>query len=157
MKIDFDKIHIIKELGYGMYGTTYLAKYYNKLYALKIQHILEKDIVKDYKNEIWREMSLYNYINKLNKDDQLFFTKLYGYSICKCDHKQKRYGLSNTNPNYKKIMKLDKSPWCIKYLTEYKGEYTLNLFLQKKKINSKETRLMAYSFALQIAKIMFLV
>ena len=157
MKIDFDKIHIIKELGYGMYGTTYLAKYYNKLYALKIQHILEKDIVKDYKNEIWREMSLYNYINKLNKDDQLFFTKLYGYSICKCDHKQKRYGLSNTNPNYKKIMKLDKSPWCIKYLTEYKGEYTLNLFLQKKKINSKETRLMAYSFALQIAKIMLTV
>ena len=150
MKIDFDKVHIIKELGYGLYGTTYLAKYYNKLYALKIQHILEKDSNKDYNNEIWREMSLYNYINKLNKEEQLFFTKLYDYSICKCEHKQKRDGLTKSHPNYKKIIKLDKSPWCIKYLTEYKGKYTLNLFLQKKKISSK----LAYSFALQIAKIM---
>jgi len=150
MKIDFDKVYLIKELGYGMYGTTYLVKYYNKLYALKIQHILEKDINKDYNNEIWRELALYNYINKLDKSNQPFFTKLYDYSICKCDHKQNRDGLSNSNPNYKKIIKLDKSPWCIKYLTEYKGEYTLSLFLQKKKINSK----LVYSFALQIAKIM---
>ena len=79
--VDFNKVHIIKELGYGLYGTTYLAKYNNKLYALKIQHILEKNIIKDYNNEIWREMSLYNYIKKLNKEEQLFFTKLYNYSI----------------------------------------------------------------------------
>jgi serine/threonine protein kinase len=150
--IEFTKVHIIKELGYGLYGTTYLAKYNNKLYALKIQHILEKDSNKDYNNEIWREMSLYNYIKKINKEEQLFFTKLYNYSICKCDHKQKRDGLTKSHPNYKKIMELDKSPWCIKYLTEYKGKSTLYLFLQKKKISSK----LAYSFALQIAKIMLI-
>ena len=150
MKVDFDKVHIIKELGYGLYGTTYLVKYYNKLYALKIQHILKKNIVKDYNNEIWREMSLYNYINKLNKMNQSFFTKLYDYSICKCTHKQKRDFLTKTHPMYKKVMELDKSQWCIKYLTEYKGKYTLHLFLQKIKISSA----LAYSFTLQIAKIM---
>lgn len=118
MKVDFDKIHTIKELGAGLYGTTYLAKYNNKEYALKLQHILEKNIKKDYKNEIWREMSLYNYINNLNKEDQSFFTKLYDYSIEKCSHKQKRENLTKSHPMYKKIIELDNSPWCIKYLTE---------------------------------------
>ena len=151
MKIDFEKVHIIKELGHGLYGTTYLVKYNMKLdkeYALKIQHVLEKDIKKNYNNEIWRELSLYKYIDKLTKEEQLFFTK-YDYSICKCEHKQKRYDIKS-HPNYKKIIKLDKSPWCIKYLIEYKGMSTLTSFLQKKKISSK----LAYSFALQIAKIM---
>ena len=153
MKINFDKVHIIKELGYGLYGTTYLAKYYNKLYAVKIQHILEKDIDKNYNNMIWREISLYNYINKLNKDEQLFFTKLYDYSIYNdCTHKLKRDGLTKSHPNYKKIMKLAQSQHCIKYFTEYKGKYTLDSFLEKNKISSK----LAYSFALQIAKIMLI-
>ena len=68
MKIDFEKVHIIKELGHGLYGTTYLAKYNMKQdeeYALKIQHVLEKDIKNNYNNEIWRELSLYKYINTL--------------------------------------------------------------------------------------------
>ena len=151
MKVDFNNIHTIKKLGAGLYGTTYLVKYNNKEYALKIQHILEKDIKKTYKNEIWREMSLYNYINNLNKEDQSFFTKLYDYSIEKCSHKQKREHFTKSHPMYKKIIELDKSPWCIKYLTEYKGKYTLNKFLERN-INSK----LAYSFALQIAKIMLI-
>ena len=41
--VNFDNIIIKKKLGAGMLGTTYLAEYKNKQYALKIQHILEKD------------------------------------------------------------------------------------------------------------------
>ena len=52
--IHLDKVKIIKKIGYGMFGTTYLANNNGKQYAVKIQHILEKDKKKDYKNEIWR-------------------------------------------------------------------------------------------------------
>jgi serine/threonine protein kinase len=87
--IHLDKVKIIKKIGYGMYGTTYLANYNGKLYAVKIQHILEKDKKKDYKNEIWREFDLYKYIDTLNKEDQVFFTKLYDYKIYdNCTHIQ---------------------------------------------------------------------
>ena len=65
-------------------------------YALKIQHVLEKDIKKNYNNEIWCELSLYKYIDTLTKEEQLFFTK-YDCSICKCEHehKQKRYDIKS--------------------------------------------------------------
>jgi hypothetical protein len=33
--VDFDKVKIKKKLGAGMLGTTYLAEYKNKEYALK--------------------------------------------------------------------------------------------------------------------------
>jgi serine/threonine protein kinase len=50
MNIDFNDIKIIKKLGSGVYGTTYLILYNNTKYALKIQHILPKDKNKNYRN-----------------------------------------------------------------------------------------------------------
>jgi serine/threonine protein kinase len=50
-------------------------------------------------------------------------------------------------------MKLNKSPWCLKYLTEYKGNTTLNDFLESGKIISSKIFL---SFCLQLAKIVLL-
>ena len=89
--VDFNNIKVIKKLGIGAYGTTYLCNYKRKQYALKVQHILETDKIKDYKNELWREIDLYEYINTLPKKDQRFFTKLYGYVIYNgCTHKQIR-------------------------------------------------------------------
>ena len=73
--INFDDVKIKNKLGSGLFGTTYLAVLNNKEYALKIQHIFEKDKNKDLKNELWRELDLYNFINTLNKKDQLFFNK----------------------------------------------------------------------------------
>ena len=49
-------------------------------------------------------------------------------------------------------MKLNKSPWCLKYLTEFKGYTTLNDFLESGKMTEK----MSLSFCLQIAKIVTL-
>lgn len=65
--IDFDDVKILKKLGAGVFGTTYLAKYENEQYALKIQHILKKDIKKSFKSALWREIDLFKYIDKLKK------------------------------------------------------------------------------------------
>ena len=146
--IDFNKVKIGKKLGAGMFGTTYLAMYKDKQYALKIQHILKKETKKSFKNEMWRELDLYEYIKKLNKQDQIFFTNLYAYEIYdNCDHVQKRKR-KNTKilENFKE---LDESSWCTKYLLEYKGSVTLDTFLQKNKLNQYHI----YSLCLQICKI----
>lgn len=154
-KINFEKVKIIKTLGAGMYGTTYLVNYKDKKYAMKIQHILEKDIKKDYKNEIWRELDLYNYINKLNKEDQRFFTKLYDFEIIdNCNHNQERpFNIDSIQDNnfIKKLQTLDKSKVCVKYLLDYKGNINLDNFLTKHKITEKQI----LSLCLQICKIIY--
>lgn len=43
LMIYFNKVKTIKKLGSGMFGTTYLVKYQNKKYALKIQKILPEN------------------------------------------------------------------------------------------------------------------
>jgi serine/threonine protein kinase len=152
--INFDDIKIIKTLGSGMLGTTYLVKYINKEYALKIQHILEDDKNKDFKNEMWRELDVYEYINNLDNEDKLFFTKLHGYKIYnKCTHIQKRpFELKGNNEFVNKLKKLDESDWCVKYLLDYKGKMTLHKFLSTKKQTIKQL----YSLMLQICKIIYI-
>jgi len=60
--INIDNIKIKKKLGSGVDGTTYLAKYKNKEYTLKIQKILETDKYKNFNSRIWREIDLYKFI-----------------------------------------------------------------------------------------------
>jgi serine/threonine protein kinase len=63
-----NSMNIIKTLGTGMFGTTYLVKDNdNNNYALKIQHILPSDRFESYKRALWRELDLYNYINNLER------------------------------------------------------------------------------------------
>ena len=119
---------IIRKLGAGMFGTTYLCEYRNKLYALKIEHILETDKKKNFNSQMWREINLYEFIDTLSKSDQVFFTKLYRYEIYdNCEHEQKRPMEAS-----KEMKKLDKSNWGIKCLLEYKGNTTLSKYLIKK-------------------------
>ena len=79
--INFNNIKIVKKIGAGTFATIYLAKYNNNNYALKIQNILTSEKNKSYKNSLWRELDLYDYINNLQLQKQKFFTKLYGYEI----------------------------------------------------------------------------
>jgi len=154
--IIFNDINIIKTLGAGMLGTTYLAKYNNNIYALKIQHILPNDKNKSYKNALWRELDLYDYINTLKPQQQIFFTKLYGYEITNnCKHKQIRpYKIDFTKKDKFAVeqLKLDKSDWCVKLLTEYKGKKTLQQYLFKNTLTIDQT----YSIILQICNIMII-
>lgn len=152
--VNFDNIIIKKKLGAGMLGTTYLAEYKNKQYALKIQHILEKDKIKDYKNEMWRELDLYKFINKLDKEDRTFFTKLHDYKIYNnCNHIQKRpFDVNNNLEFANKLKELDESDWCLKYLLDYKGNNTLHTYLIKKKLTEKQI----LSILVQVSKIILI-
>ena len=85
------KIKVIKKLGAGMLGTVYLIEYENKIYAMKIQKILEEEKTKNIKFPIWREALFYNDVNKMPPESQKFFCKLYGYKIIEnCKHDQIR-------------------------------------------------------------------
>ena len=147
--MNFDDITIISTLGVGFHGTTYLVKYNNMNYALKIQHILPNDKNKSYKKGLWRELDLYDYINTLHPLQQKFFTKLYGYEIIDdCNHKQKRtFEITDTE-----LLNLDKSKWCVKLLTEYKGKKTLEQYLFNNTLTTNQT----YSIILQICNIMLI-
>lgn len=112
--INFNNIKIIKKINAGMLGTTYLCEYKKKYYALKIQHILEKDQIEDYNNEMWREIDLYKFIDKMPNKDKIFFTKLYGYKIYNnCTHKQIRpykIDLNDTKSKFaQRLKQLDES------------------------------------------------
>jgi serine/threonine protein kinase len=154
--INFDDLQIIKKLGSGSFGSSYLVKTIknnNKEYVLKIQKILYsdkklKDNIRDYKEQIWREIDLHEFINTIDKKDQVFFTKLFEYKIDdNCD--------IQTSELYKDIpyfKKLYESKWCIKFLLEYKDGITLKDFLLKNTLNEKQI----YSILLQLCKIILI-
>lgn len=155
--VNIDNVKITKKLGAGMLGTAYLGEYAGKQYVIKIQHILEKEKIKDYKNELWRELDLYKYITKLDKEDKTFFTNLYDYKIYdKCTHIQERpfkIDLNDKKNEFaQRLKKLDESEWCVKYLLDYKGKTTLHTFLQKSKLTHKQI----YSLMIQVCKIILI-
>jgi serine/threonine protein kinase len=79
----FDKMIIIRELGKGNFGKTYLIEINNKQYALKKQNITEKDYLSNSSDMtifLNNELDFYNWINKLNDDDKQFFMEMYEYN-----------------------------------------------------------------------------
>jgi serine/threonine protein kinase len=151
----FDDLQIIKELGSGGCGSSYLVKKSNKEYVLKIQKILYsdkkfKDNIRDYKEMFWREVDLYEFITKIkDNNDKSFFSELYNYEIVNnCDYDYK----PPFSTNSKFFQKLQKSKWCIKYLLEYKEGITLHDFLLKNTLTEKQI----YSILLQLCKIILI-
>jgi len=147
--MDINKFEIIKELGHGMIGTVYLAKYKKKNYALKIEHILEKDIKKSSSSPVWREIFFSTkFANKYPEQ----FIKLYKYDIIdNCEHKQKY----NININLldksvgKRIYNISKSNYCIrKVYSLIEGNF--------KDIIDLLTKKQLYSFILQYSHIILL-
>ena len=77
-------ITIIKELGKGMHGTVYLVKdIYNNEYAMKVEQILEKDMIETSKSYLWREI---DFANTLSNKYPNQFMKIYKYENKKCDY-----------------------------------------------------------------------
>ena len=155
--INFDDLQIIKKLGSGTFGTSYLVKTIkdNKKYVLKTQKIFYsdkklKEKVRDYKEQIWREIDLHEFINKIkDTNDQSFFTKLYDYKIFNnCDNTQ----INELFTHIPYFKKLNESKWCIKYLLEYKEGITLKDFLLKNTLSEKQI----YSILLQLCKIILI-
>ena len=139
-------MEIIKELGHGMFGTTYKIKENGKYYALKIEHILESDLVENIRSPQWREIKFAKHMNKLYKDQ---FMKLYSYEIIEnCDHKQKyTIDMKHIDKYFKnKFDKLANSKYCIQKKYEL-IDGTIKDIISK--LNEKEK----YSILAQLAGI----
>lgn len=125
----------MKELGYGMNGTTYLVG----KYAKKIQHILPKERNKDFKYNMWREIDFFKAVDKLKPADKKYFITLHSYEIYDdCDHKQK-HDYKILDPKFKKIFdQKDASPWCLSMTMKYIQGDTLHNILSKTKVSEKQ-------------------
>ena len=84
--MDINELKLGKKLGSGMFGTTYLAEYKNKSYAVKIEKIAEKNINYDLKVQDWREIEFSESFAN-NYPEQFIY--LYAYDIINdCKHIQ---------------------------------------------------------------------
>ena len=110
-----DNIKIIKVLGKGLYGTTYMVLFNGKKYALKRQKILKSYITKTSKYPMWREFDFFNWISKLDKSDQKFFMVLYDYKFySNCNF------INQDSTTNKLILKLNNSKHCLDMLLDLK-------------------------------------
>lgn len=104
---------IKKEIAYGMMGTVYDVTKNGEHFALKIEHILEKEKTPNKQYAIWSE--IYFSLNFANKyPDQ--FIKLYYYAIInKCEHTQKYFTEPTKFPIERQIIyhNLANSPFCM--------------------------------------------
>lgn len=83
---NIDSYKIIKELGYGYVGTVYLVEKNKKKYGMKIEHVLESNVInKD--SKIFRENRFYE--NFANKYPEYFVTMKEFDIIDNCKHIQK--------------------------------------------------------------------
>jgi hypothetical protein len=140
-----DNIQIIKTLGKGLYGTTYVVKYQDKLYALKRQKILRSYIEGGTKYPMWREFKFFSWINKLDKNDQNFFMKLISYKFySNCDFSNQ----TESNPS-KLIQKLNKSKHCLDMMFDLKDGVLYNII---DKLNFKQY----FSMCIQILYAIYL-
>lgn len=146
--IDIDKMKLIKIIGRGMYGTVYLSKYKQKLFAYKIEHILEKDI-HNKKSNIWKEI---NFSIKFANNYKDQFMTLYNYDILNnCDHKQDHiWDISFFNNKLQKeFTDLSNSNYCIRKI------YSLVDNTLGEIINTL-TKEQIYSFIIQFSYIIYL-
>jgi len=109
-----DKLIIIKELGHGVFGTTFLVQNEkgNK-YALKREKILKGEMIKTTKSRVWREIKFAKSFN----DIPFHFMKLYSYRFvkdCSFVNKVTKDELRDMDKAGRKFLKkLAKSSWCI--------------------------------------------
>jgi serine/threonine protein kinase len=135
---------IIKELGYGMIGTIYLVKKDGKKYVMKIEKIDKKDIRKNLKSYVWREIDFAEKVANLYPDQ---FMQLIEYDIIpKCKHDQKYSTLfedfgtvgSKIERNLKRVAK---SEYCIRKIYSYVDSVFYNISLTQEAFYSLITQL----------------
>ena len=135
----------MKLLGTGFSGSTYLVKKNGKEYALKIQHIFEKDLLNK-KSQIWDEIKFYKYVS----DYYPLFKKFYSYKIITdCDFKKNNKSMELVVSNESEYKKLQESKFCIEYLTSYENN-TLDNILDKLTIKQIYSLILQLLFGIKI-------
>ena len=113
-----ENIEIIKELGKGMHGTVYLVKdISNNKYAMKVEQIFEKDLIKTTKSPVWREIE---FANTMSEKYPQQFMKIYKYENKKCDyvHELSEDKWKSLTPKVEEYYReLFSSPYCSIKLT----------------------------------------
>jgi serine/threonine protein kinase len=144
-----DDVKIGRVLGTGAYGKVYLCTYKGKKYAMKIQNLtgMMNEETK-YTIDVWAEIELYKYINKMSPSDQVFFNRMYEYKVY---NEMVKIGtnIGDSKRKWEKNIKnINNTGWRIKYLLEYKGTMTFSNFLYKYKSSFKASQI--YSLCLQV-------
>jgi len=144
-----DNYKIIKKLGYGMIGTVYLVKKDNVKYALKIEHILEKDVKKNLRASIWREIDFCMRFG--NKHPEQFIELIEYDVIDECDHTQKyAFDLKNFPPKMiKEITALNESNYCVRRIYTL-VDTSLNKIYYKLKINNFYSMMVQLSYTIYL-------
>ena len=126
VKDTIGKYKVIKKLGAGVYGTTYLIDKDGEKYALKIQRIDKSEIKENLKSKLWREIEFGKFTNK-HPDS---FCKLYAYEIDdNCDHVQEEPTVELDKDLLDDWHKTQKSKYCLKLMYEYiKGKPLADIF-----------------------------
>ena len=147
MSININDIIIGKKIGEGFIGTIYLATHKNKKYALKIEHILEKNIKKSLKSQVWRENEFANTLGKKYPDQ---FMILYDYKITdSCKHIQKIPNANLSKKVKQHLQELAESEYCIMRLYSY-VDTTLENIITKLSLKQR------FSMIIQVSYIVYL-
>lgn len=135
------KYNIIKELGSGLSGTTFLVERNKIKYIIKIIELNSSKIKKDFSQKIAKEIFFYEKFNKFKKEDKDIFSNVIEWEIS-----------SNCFELLKFINKSKKSKNCIKILYNFNSETTLFNFLNQ---NNKISIDLKISFIIQILRFIF--
>ena len=111
--------NILKTLGKGYSGISYLAEKDGKKYVIKRQKLLQNEVKPNTKYQFWREIDFNKFVNKLSKNQQQHFMKMFDHKIDKCDYKHEpKY----VPPDVKKeLEKRNRTKICLDTVLEYKG------------------------------------
>lgn len=160
----FGKLQIVKALGSGVFGTSYLVKHKTtkKKYVLKVQKVLPADRPRragragksgrasNGHGALKRELDAYDAVELMPRNVRIFFNRLYKFKICKSKFTRTYIVDKKRKDKFARHMHaLDKSKYCVKYVLAYEGDINLLNFL----IGRDLPPYLVVSLALQICKI----
>lgn len=123
-----DSIKVIKKLGNGVMGTTYLIAIGAKKYICKIEKIWEADTLFRIDAPLWREILFADFCKKFPNH----FMKLKSYEIIdECKHKQSLPGWKMDTYSTENWKLRNKSPYCSKLIYEPVLDGTLRTVLDR--------------------------
>lgn len=134
---NYDKIKVLG-IGYNGVATLVKNKKDKKLYVLKQQKILKKNIITkndnlelNKKSDLYSELKFFELINSLKKSEQKFFVrlinnKIFDSEVCNYDNlsiSKRTFGNNKRDLQAKKYFEtLDSSKYCYFTIMEYAGQ-----------------------------------
>jgi hypothetical protein len=146
-----EDVLIVKELGRGMFGTSFLVRFKKKTYALKRQTVLQENTHQSTSHALWREFDFYKWISTLQQKDKQFFMELFSYKFYKCDFLYVPIQTPRSIETRRLVKKLKSSPYCSDFLLDYKDGILEDLMF-----STKLTRVQCYSIVIQCLYALYL-